>query len=204
MQPASIIAGEILSIIKKTMLDRFLSLARRQKDVWANLLISRISSFIEEDVPNTWMLEISEQQTSAVAYFLKQGTIILDEILRHPRNRDKSLNCVVLLVHRKISRLPNQKTRQSAPSKRERFKDYLLPEGDFEIQKGDQLLLCGDSESMNLMCWTVSNINVYNYLRTGYKLPGGYVWQWIYKHKLLRQEKLYSQQERSGSKASIE
>lgn len=53
MQPASIIAGEILSIIKKPILDRFLSLARRQKDVWANLLISRISSFIEEDVPNT-------------------------------------------------------------------------------------------------------------------------------------------------------
>ncbi len=204
MQPASIIAGEILSIIKTPMLDRFLSLARRQKDAWANLLISRISSFIEEDVPNTWMLEISEQQTPAVAYFLKQGTIMLDEMLRHPRNRDKSLNCVVLLVHRKISRLPNQKPRQSAPSKRERFKDYLLPEGDFEIQKGDQLLFCGDSESMNLMCWTVSNINVYNYLRTGYELPGGYVWQWIYKHKLLRQEKLYSQQESSRTKASIE
>ncbi len=199
MQPASIIAGEILSIIKTPMLDRFLSLARRQKDAWANLLISRISGFIEEDVPNTWMLEISEQQTPAVAYFLKQGTITLDEMLRHPRNRDKSLNCVVLLLHRKLNRMSGQTARPFTSFKKVRLKDYLLPEGDFEIKEGDQLLFCGDSESMKLMCWTVSNINVYNYLRTGYELPGGYVWQWIYRHKLLRQKKLYSQQESSAS-----
>ncbi len=200
MQPASIIAGEILSIIKTPLLAKFLSLARRQKDTWANLLISRISGFIEEDLPNTWMLKISEQQTPAIAYFLKQGTITLEEILRHPRNRDKTLNCVVLLIHRKITLSLYQQNFFSDHLKRDRFKDYLLPDGDFQIQEGDQLLICGDQESMDLMCWTVSNINVYNYLRTGYELPGGYVWQWIYKHKLLRQEKLYRQQKNTSSK----
>ncbi len=198
MQPASIIAGEILSIIKTPMLANFLSLARRQKDSWANLLISRISSFIEQDVPNTWMLEISKQQTPAIAYFLKQGTITLNEMLRHPGNRDKPLNCVVLLIHRKVERSHYRKTLQPDPIQKNRFKDYLLPDGDFEIQEGDHLLICGDQESMKLLCWTVSNINVYNYLRTGYELPGGYVWQWIYRHKLLRREKLYRQQEVPG------
>ncbi len=202
MQPASIIAGEILSIIKTPMLANFLSLARRQKEEWANLLISRISSFIEEDVPNTWMLKISEQQTPAVAYFLKKGTITLSEMLRHPRNRDKSLNCVVLLIHRKQEISRYRRIMRANLSKKNRFKDFLLPKDDFEIQKDDQLLICGDKESMGLMCWTVSNINVYNYLRTGYELPGGYVWQWIYKHKLIRQEKLYREQKTSDEKVS--
>lgn len=189
MQPASIIAGEILSIIKTPMLSNFLSLARRQKDEWANVLISRISSFIENDVPTTWMIKISPEQTPAVMYYLKQGTITIENILRHPRNRDISLNCVVLLVNRRKHSAPSKhydSTNTYEPSK---FNDFLLPENDFVIQEADQLLICGDQESMKLMCWTVSNINVYNYIHTGYELPGGYFWQWLHKHKLMRQEK---------------
>ena len=63
--------------------------------------------------------------------------------------------------------------------------DILLPENDFEIQKDDKLLICGDQESMNLMCWTVTNINVYNYIQTGYELPGGFFWQWLNDQKRL-------------------
>ncbi|MDX2504638.1 MAG: NAD-binding protein [Gammaproteobacteria bacterium] len=195
MQPATIIAGEILSIIKTPMLTNFLSLARRQKDEWANVLISRISSFIENDVPTTWMVEISEKQTPAVMCFLKYSKITLEEVLRHPRNRDISLNCVVLLIHRKKdknSKRPGESTKTIGKGNihgTRMFHDVLLPKNDFEIQQGDQLLICGDEESMQLMCWTVSNINVYNYIHTGYELPGGYVWQWLYNHKLIRQQK---------------
>jgi len=189
MQPASIIAGEILSIIKTPMLSNFLSLARRQKDEWANVLISRISSFIENDVPTTWMIKISQEQTPAVMYFLKQGTITLEKMLRHPRNRDISINCVVLLVHRKKHSNPSKHYDSTNTYRPNKFDDFLLPENDFEIHKDDQLLICGDQESMKLMCWTVSNINVYNYIHTGYELPGGYVWQWLYKHKLMQQKK---------------
>jgi len=193
MQPASIIAGEILSIIKTPLLTNFLSLARRQKDEWANILISRLSSFIENDMPTTWMVEISEQQTPAVMCFLKNSKITTEEILRHPRSRDSFLNCVVLLVHRKKDRLllRNGLTsyeKRSNNNEAKSFNDYLLPEKDFQIQEGDQLLICGDQESMKLMCWTVSNINVYNYIKSGYELPGGYVWQWLYNHRIFRQE----------------
>ena len=69
-----------------------------------------------------------------------------------------------------------------------KFDNFLLPDKDFEIHEGDQLLICGDKESMHLMCWSVSNINVYNYIHTGYELAGGYIWQWFYKHKLLQKE----------------
>lgn len=188
MQPASIVAGEILSIIKTPLLSTFLSLARRQKDQWANLLISRISSFID-DMAMTWMVEISEKQTPAVMCFLKNEPVNIGQILKHPRNRDKSLNCVVLLVHRKKSKDLLHRHKMSNRNAVTKYDNFLLPDNDFAIQEHDQLLICGDRESMSLMCWSVSNINIFNYVQTGYELAGGYVWRWLYKYKLLKQEK---------------
>ncbi|MCW8931633.1 MAG: NAD-binding protein [Gammaproteobacteria bacterium] len=187
MQPASIVAGEILSIIKTPLLSTFLSLARRQKDDWANILISRISDFID-NTATSWMVEISEKQTPAVMYFLKKGKITVEQLLRHPRNRDKSLKCVVLLIHRKKNEASLRRHMMSGRDPSTKFENFLLPESDFEIREDDQLLICGDKESMDLMCWSVSNINIYNYIHTGYELGGGYIWRWLYKHKLLQQE----------------
>ncbi len=187
MQPASIIAGEILSIIKTPLLSTFLSLARRQKDRWANVLISRISDFID-DTATSWMIDISEKQTPAVMCFLKKGRITIGQIIRHPRNRDKSLKCVVLLVHRKKNSASLHRQKISNRNASTKFDNFLLPDNDFEIHEGDQLLICGDKESMHLMCWSVSNINIYNYIHTGYELAGGYIWQWLYKYKQSQQE----------------
>ncbi|MCK5662789.1 MAG: potassium channel family protein [Thiotrichaceae bacterium] len=182
MQPASIIAGEILSIIKTPLLSTFLSLARRQKDEWANVLISRISSFID-NTATTWMVEISEKQTPAVMYFLKQDKISVREITSHPRSRDRLLNCVVLLVHRKKNKESLRRYEMSDRRNASKYNNFLLPKKDFEIQEGDQLLICGDKESMHLMCWTVSNINVYNYIHSGYELAGSYIGVWFDKMK---------------------
>ena len=187
MQPASIVAGEILSIIKTPLLSTFLSLARRQKDQWANILISRISDFID-NTAMTWMLDISEKHTPAVIPFLKKGKISIGQMLKHPRNRDLSLKCVVLLVHRKKNKATLHRHKMTSRSPATQFENVLLPDNDFEIQKGDQLLICGDKESMDLMCWSVNNINIYNYIHTGYELSGGFVWRWLYKHKLLQKE----------------
>lgn len=182
MQPASIIAGEILSIIKTPLLSTFLSLARRQKDEWANVLISRISSFID-NTATTWMVEISEKQTPAVMYFLKKDKISIREITSHPRSRDRLLNCVVLLVHRKKNKESLRRYEMSDRRNASKYNNFLLPKKDFEIQEGDQLLICGDKESMHLMCWTVSNINVYNYIHSGYELAGSYIGVWFDKMK---------------------
>jgi Trk K+ transport system NAD-binding subunit len=163
MQPASIIAGEILSIIKTPLLANFLKLARREKEGWANILISRISGFEIKDAPDTWMLEIYEEQTPAILMELNNNRRVkVGEILKDPRDRTKHLNCMVLLICRKE-------------------KDYLIPEDTMEIIEGDKLLFCGTSNSRKLLSWTVDNYNIYNYIRTGIELPGGYIWHWLNK-----------------------
>ena len=190
MQPAGIIAGEILSIIKTPLLKNFLLLARRQKDEWANLLISRISNFIENDVPITGMIEISELHSPGLMPFIQQGGVSIGQILGSPRNRKLSLNCIVLLVHRKDERGNRTIYKKSSDTyvinnhhKARPFNDFLLPENDFLLKENDQLLVCGDKESMDLMHKSVRNINVYNYIMTGNELPGGYFWQWLYNRK---------------------
>jgi Trk K+ transport system NAD-binding subunit len=163
MQPASIIAGEILSIIKTPLLANFLMLARREKEDWANLLISRISGFVEDEVPDTWMLEICEEQTPAIMMELKNNRRVrVSDILKNPRDRSIHLNCMVLLICRN-------------------HKDYLIPDDTMEIIAGDKMLFCGSESSEKLLLWTVGNYNIYNYIRTGIELPGGLIWHWLNK-----------------------
>lgn len=195
MQPAGIIAGEILSIIKTPLLKNFLLLARRQKDTWANILISRISNFIEHDVPNTWMIEMSERQSPAVMPFIHKNGVTIGELLVSPRNRQIALNCIVLLVHRRNERGNRTICKKTTDTyvinnnhKAKSFNDFLLPDNDFSIKENDQLLLCGDKNSMNLMHRSVANINVFNYIMTANELPGGYFWQWLYNRKVRQTE----------------
>ncbi|MCK5696747.1 MAG: NAD-binding protein [Gammaproteobacteria bacterium] len=187
MQPASIVAGEILSIIKTPLMSTFLSLARRQKDKWANILISRISSFIDNSA-TTWMLEISEKQTPALMSFLQSSHITIKHISSDPDNRENLLDCVVLLVHRKkISPLGERKGILNVDEPIKHI-NFLLPNDEFEIKKGDQLLICGDIISKQMMCRVVNSHKDYNYIHTGCELGGSYFWQWLYKKNYLTKE----------------
>ena len=201
MQPAGIIAGEILSIIKTPLLKNFLLLARRQKDEWANLLISRISNFIENDIATTWMIEVSENESPAMMPFVNKGLVTISEMLRSPRNRDISLNCIVLLVHRKNETGLRTIFKKSTDSniinnshKSKPFNDFLLPGNDFCLKENDQLLICGDKNSMNLIKRSVKNISIFNYIITANELPGGYFWQWLYNRKI-KQKKMQKEKQ---------
>ncbi len=182
MQPASIIAGEILSIIKTPLMSVFLSLARRQKDEWANILIARISGFIDNSAA-TWMFEVSDKQTPALMPFLAKNKVNIREVTTDPGNRKKLLNCVVLLIQRKEYSASESRKSVLNVDKAIKYINVLLPDNDFEIQQGDQLLICGDLQSKCLMHQVMTNINVYNYIHSGYELAGGYVWQWLYRRK---------------------
>ncbi len=189
MQPASIVAGEILSIIKTPLMSTFLSLARRQKDQWANVLISRISSFIDNRA-TTWMLEISEKQTPALMVFLKNNQINIKNIITDPDNREVLLDCVVLLVHRKKTSSLGERKGVLNVNKPIKYINFLLPDDAFEIKKGDQLLICGDKESKQMMCRVVNSHKAYHYIHTGFELARGYFWQWLYKNNYITKEKV--------------
>jgi len=149
MKRGSIIANKIFAIVTTPLFARFFELAAKKNDEWANELVSRISGVVSDCAPSRWMLEITSKNAPAVSLAIANNIRVpLGVFLRDPRNRDNFLNCIPLMLVR--------------------GRDiFLLPEEDEVLQKGDQLLFCGQSNTISHMEWTARNHNIFHYVLTG-------------------------------------
>ena len=161
MQPATITAQHILSLLLAPLLDDFLRIANEQDEAWANLLVSRVAGVVEEVAPRTWDIEISPLQTPAVFdCLIREQEIRLQHVCADPRDRDAMLPCVPLLLKR-----------DGIPT--------LLPDMDRVLRGGDQLLFCGRKEAKEQMDHGVHDHQAIDYTRTGIDRPSGSVWRWL-------------------------
>ncbi|MFK5986411.1 MAG: NAD-binding protein [Pseudomonadota bacterium] len=167
MQPASILAREILAIIRTPLLSEFLSLVRKQKNSWVNLVISRISALYDKELPSTWTIKISELHSTSIKAIVHKGQLNIGDLMRNPRDREKQLCCMPLLIKYKSKK----------------HKLNLLPESDYKLLLGDEILFCGDINSQYLMQWTVNNINTLQYVIYGEEYNQGYVWNRLFGAK---------------------
>ena len=164
MQPARIIADEILSIIKTPLLFEFLKQVGKQKKDWVNLLISRISAVFDNDIPNVWSLNLLDIHDMTISSFiLKQGIRIAD-IMKNPRNREQTLCCIPLMIKNR---------------NKQKNKPLLLPPLDYQLSLEDNILFCGNQDAQDLMHYSVHNINSLQYVVLGEAYARGYIWQWI-------------------------
>jgi len=166
MQPASIIAKEIMAIIKTPLLSEFLSLVRKQKRTWINHVISRISALFESERPSTWTIKISDLSTVEAKSLIQSGSLSIYDLMRNPRDREKLLCCMPLLIKYK--------------SKKYKHKFTLLPKDDYIISIGDEILFCGDFNSKFLMQWAIQNINTLQYITSGEEYHRGYIWNILF------------------------
>jgi len=160
MQPACIIAREILALIKSPLLAEFLSLVRRQKRNWVNVLISRISGLYETENLSTWTIKVQDMNSESIRKIVSDERLTINDLMRNPRDRQCQLNCIPLLIkHKKQFR--------------------LLPDNEESLALGDEVLFCGDNESMHLMYWSSSNVNAFQYIACGEEYFSGYVWKFL-------------------------
>ena len=149
MKRGSIIANKIFAIVTTPLLGEFFELAAKKNDIWANELVSRICGIASNNAPSRWMLEIKTGDAPAVSLAIANNLQVpLGVFLRDPRNRDDRLSCLPLMLSR---------GRES----------ILLPKEDEILQKGDQLLFCGQYGMQAHMDWIAKNHNVFNYVLTG-------------------------------------
>jgi voltage-gated potassium channel len=161
MQPGTIMARHILAFITTPLLGSFLRLARHRDNEWANLLISRISGLIADEVPDTWSLRVDADEMPAVFESLAEGVpVSLQVLCANPRERIAALPCLALLLVRGDD-------------------EMLLPETGTQLERGDRLLFCGRREAARAMLWAARNRNVLGYLRDGIDRPTGTVWRWL-------------------------
>lgn len=161
MHPSTIIANRIRVRLVNPLLADFSNLARAQPEDWACELVSRVAGLVDERVPHVWEIAIDETQAFALCHAKARGfTITLDMLLRDPRDRERRLQAIPLLLVRDDSL-------------------QLLPALDQRVRRGDRLLLCGRIETRSDMDWVLQNLHALRYVATGESHREGAVWRWI-------------------------
>jgi len=165
MERSEIITQRILTLITTPLIIDFLELSRKQQDAWANKLASRIGGLVEDQVPRTWSITVNSLQTPALIDAFKSGQKIeVRYLLKNPDDHLDNLDCILLMA------------------KRER-QQYLLPDPNFELQVGDQLLFCGSNSSPACIDRSAGNLNILRYVMSGKVFPLGYIWQRLAEKK---------------------
>lgn len=159
MQPSTIIANKVRSLLAIPLLYTFMRKARHQRLDWVCALISRIAAIVNERVPEVWQFQVSQDESYALFNRLtEENPVRVKHLLREPRNRDDGLPAMVLLLVRDTT-------------------EYLLPDPEMELHVDDQLLLCGTESSINRMQWTLHNHQALTYVVSGHAMPQTYAWK---------------------------
>lgn len=161
MQRSESIAQDISALLTTPLLTEFLRLIRRESNDWANQLISRISAVIGEVTPELWVVTIDEEHAPAITEAIEEDEqVTLDELMLDSRNREQHLSCLPLIMERNNN-------------------EFLTPDSEQVLQRGDRILFCGKERVETRMQWTLQNRNALVYIRLGEERPDSYVWRWF-------------------------
>jgi len=167
MERSDIIAHEILSVILAPLLAIFLKQVQSHGNQWSCELVSRLVAVVGETTPDTWGIEVNEADAPAVTCVLEQGeTVRVGDLCKHHLNREKRLQMMVLMISRKDEE-------ESAS------KLVTLPEDDFELKIGDQILFCSREGERNEISWLLNNHNSLRYVQTGEQESEGWIWRML-------------------------
>lgn len=165
MKRGTVIANKIFALTTTPLLADFLQAAWKNSNDWANQLVSRIGGISGDEVPQTWILEVTPAAAPALYAGIARGRrASIRDLCRDPRNRDECLPCIALLIKRGET-------------------EILLPADDEKLQRGDHILLCGRFGAGQQMEWIAKNHNVFDYLYSGEERASGSVWRWLTREK---------------------
>lgn len=162
MHPREIIARKIRAYLLAPLLNTFLSLARQQDNEWSNITVSRLSAIAGDSRPHVWSVRLEQSSAPTITQALSYGrSIKISHLTQDPGNRLSKLRCVPLLLIRDK-------------------KELLLPDDEFELEKGDEILFCGTYEVKKNMHWTLNVMRSLNYVMSFEDEPESYVWRLFY------------------------
>lgn len=165
MEPSRIIVWRILPLITTPLLSRFLRLLRSGTEEDASRLCGRIEAMCGQVTPETWSFTVDREQTAGLFAALDGSMEIQIKHLQcAPTNRDELLPCLPLLLSRGDI-------------------NYMLPDPDLALHRGDRILFTSRSGARQTMSWTLQNPKVLEYIVTGDELPDGTVWRWMARRR---------------------
>jgi len=149
MEPGRIISNRIMAQIKTPLLPVFIERMQAEyDDVWAHVLLNRMSRVVGDRELDSWSVHICEEQTPALLMLAPDELLTLRTLMKDPGDRERMLPCIVLM-HRRGEVVE------------------MLPGELQELLPGDEILFCGLGVALREMEWTLKNYNVLRYLLTG-------------------------------------
>jgi len=159
VRPAEIIAHECLGLLTTPLLSRFLAEVKRRDDAWSDALVARIVQTCGKQVPASWNVTISAKDAPALESELRRGAQVqLGSLLLDPTDRQQPLRAVPLLVARAGGQ-------------------YVLPNSDFTLQMGDNVLFASTRSTRSLLLGTMINVNDLNYVLYARQQSAGWLWR---------------------------
>jgi Trk K+ transport system NAD-binding subunit len=158
MKRGDVIAHKIFALLRTPLISDFLDAIQTHDDDWANILISRILGVTTDEVPYLWEIKINKARTPALYKSCLTHSVTLQHIVCDPRERERLLSAIPLLLKRK-------------------GKVFVLPETDMYLEVSDRLLMCASYPVRHDMEWATQNENVLHYLLTGQETSGGDIWR---------------------------
>nr|WP_221374617.1 potassium channel protein [Actinoplanes polyasparticus] len=155
--PSEMAAREIYARLSTPMLWRFLRKMPELGDDWAADTLDRMRAYCGARLGALWKMTLSERDAPALQPWLRSGVAVGD-LLRSPRDRDKRLDAVPLMLARDGGTV-------------------LGPGDDVQVRTGDEILFVGRPYSRRALVDTVTNRVVAEYVISGREVPAGWVWQ---------------------------
>jgi Trk K+ transport system NAD-binding subunit len=163
MVPSRIVAQECLAMLTTPLLAAFLRQLRERDEVWSAQLAARLQEICANRVPEVWSVRLDAREAGAVHQQLILGHgIELGALLCNNTDRGERLPLVVLLIERE-------------------GRCVLLPDADFALAAGDQLLLAGPHGAHRHFELSLQNSNVLTYLLRGQEAGGGWLWRQLFQ-----------------------
>lgn len=166
MQPSLVSARRILFELIAPLLKPFFERVRDSRidddDSFLKHVFDELRRNVgSNSVPKLWTVDIGDDAAPAVQSVIENaGVVRLRDILRDPADRGSHLACIALVV-------------------RTDSDIQLMPDPDYNLSIGDQILLCGRDKDLHLVEATFNNEYTLKYLISGTDAPRGYFMQWV-------------------------
>ena len=160
MQRGRVVSNKIFALIRTPLLGDFLRIIARFNNERASILVSRVIGVIDHETLELWEVRLFPDKAPAIYNILDDQQILVEDLLRDPANRCKTVPAVPLFLKRGKG-------------------NVILPEANRILHKGDRILMCGTLEARQHMNTLTHSINALGYALTGKYIPDGYIWRWI-------------------------
>ncbi|MFI5893941.1 potassium channel family protein [Actinoplanes sp. NPDC051513] len=158
--PAEVAAREIYALLSTPLLWRFLQEMPDRGDAWAERMLDRLEAHCGSRLGSIWKATLTDAEAPALGPWLRRGDARLGDLVRDPRDRDRLVAAVPLLLLRQDETM-------------------LGPEEDERLAPGDQLLFVGHPAARRALADTMTNRAVGEYVLYGRTVPSGWLWQRI-------------------------